>query len=149
MLGTVCFRLCSSRKSSQQSTRQSLLQASGSSFHAYSRQIASRSYAASPSVSRTLSWVCQHDASVHKRSCFHTSLCVEEGSEVNCATIWHELLPSHHPSILDQNTFSILKRGFEARHLGFLPWNRSILPCKDQGLFGYNLLFDLLECLLN
>ena len=148
MLGSVCFRLFS-RNGTHHPTKVILTQDHNVSFRGgYLKQLTSRSYVASPCLPRSSSCPSLHDIGTResgsvselgdaKRLFPHTSLCSEEGSEVTCATIWHGLLPSHHSSILDHNTFSMLKRGsFDAHHLGFLPWKRSSLPCKEQGLFG-------------
>lgn len=72
-----------------------------------------------------------------QRPCCHSSSCVTERSEASCATIWHGLLPSHHPSILDQGIGSPLKdvAGFNP-HLGPSLTSTSIVPHKNQKSSG-------------
>lgn len=43
--------------------------------------------------------------SIQERCC-HSSICAGKRRDVSCATIWHGLVPSHHPSIWEQEMIS-------------------------------------------
>jgi hypothetical protein len=142
MLGSMCYRLFS-RNATHHSTKAIRTQDSDVSSWAYSKQLTSRSYVATPSLPRSSSWPSLHDASKKEVSASlsgltdaeesspYTHSYVKEGSEITYATIWHGLLPSHYPSILEQNTLSILKGRF-ASH--YSVWNHLSPSSKEQGL---------------
>ena len=147
MLGSMCYRLFT-RNFTHHSVKVVLAQDHDISFRVYSKQLTPRSYVSTPSLPRSSSWPSLHDASTKevgnnilglgdvKRSFPYTTSCLKECSEMTYATIWHGLLPSHHPSILDQDTLSILKGRMDVHHLGFLPWNHSRHSSREQGLLG-------------
>lgn len=117
MVGTACFRL-RFRGTSHCLTTVALSKSHYSSPHPYFIQVIGKPHVASPIVfqSRSRSQLHHRQVVINaepcdnaqvpsplKRSCCHTSSCTEGGHELRCATIWHGLLPSHHPSILDQS----------------------------------------------
>lgn len=145
MLGSVCFRLCARGSNS-------LTTVALSHFHHPSphSQVLCRHVTA---LSRNLSWPCQQVATLNtegctsqsssfvKRSCCHTSSCLVEGNEVSCATIWHGLLPSHHPSILDQNIISPFNSSCSSFSsfdpcLGSTSRHSLISHCKNDGMIN-------------
>jgi hypothetical protein len=141
MLGSMCYRLFT-RNATHHSTKAIRTQDNDVGSWAYSKQLTSRSYVATPSLPRTSSWPSLHDASKNevsgslsgltdaKESPPYTHSYVKEGSEITYATIWHGLLPSRYPSILEQNTVSILKGRFDSH---YPVWNHLSLSSKEQG----------------
>eukprot|EP00250_Pteridium_aquilinum_P019713 c24547_g1_i1 orf=1007-2269(-) len=117
MVGTACFRL-HFRSTCHGLNTVALSKSQYGSPHPYFIQVLSKPHVASPTLfqNRSRSQL-YHQAAFNadlcdgvripcpvQRSCCHTRLCMERGHELRCATIWHGLLPSHHPSILDQST---------------------------------------------
>eukprot|EP00250_Pteridium_aquilinum_P001423 c11619_g1_i1 orf=148-1395(+) len=141
MLGTACFRLCIHRGSQ---CPPALIHSHAYHNTPHPAQVTCR-HAASISVCRSLSWPRKHHTYTNggecrlqgvssiKRPCCHSSSCVEERSGVSCATIWHGLLPSHHPSILDQGIISPLNTvsGFDPRFQSLYS-KSSIVAHKDE-----------------
>lgn len=146
MLGTACFRLCA--RGNYGPSTSALSHSHPSSPCASSTTIISR-HTASLNISRNLGWPRQraaavssdgcalHIASSVKRFCCHSSSCLAGGNELSCATIWHGLLPSHHPSILDQNVVSPVNNSYSFSSydplLGSTPASTLIIHCEDQG----------------